>query len=210
MTAGAGQRARGDHAGRRDEIRGRLLSAVERLIVGGDSYANVSVERLAGAAGISRATFYIYFEGKGDLLHAWLAETLRELGAAGAPLLALDAEATAAELSSILATLLVGYRSRATVMAAILDEATRDAALRADVDAAIAAAISALAEAIERGQREGWADPALLPRETAAWLVWLLERGLNHIIPLADDARLQGLATTLAQMAWRTLYATPD
>ena len=191
-------------AGRRDEIRRSLLAAVDGLIACGESYANVSVERLAGAAGISRATFYIYFDGKGDLLRAGLDETLGEVRAGAAPLLA---SATQAELAAGLAQLLLDYRARATVMAAILDEATHDATLRATIDGAIAAAIEALARHIERGQRDGWVDPELLPRETAAWLIWLLERGLNQIISGADDARVDGLAKTLARMASRTLYA---
>jgi hypothetical protein len=92
-------------------------------------------------------------------------------------------------------------------MAAILDEATHDGTLRATVDGAIAAAIEAIAHHIEGGQRDGSVDPELLPRETAAWLIWLLERGLNQIIPGADDVRIDALAKTLARMASRTLYA---
>jgi TetR/AcrR family transcriptional regulator, ethionamide resistance regulator len=195
----ASQRSRDD---RRDEIRRRLLVAVEGLIAEGASYANVSVERLAGAARISRATFYIYFDGKGDLLQAWLRETLDELRAGAQPLLAVRTEG---EVASTLHTLLLGYRRRATVMAAILDEATRDGALRADLDAAIGGAISALSDAIERGQRDRWIDPELLAQETAAWLVWLLERGLTQVIPTAGDERIDALASTLAQMLWRTL-----
>jgi AcrR family transcriptional regulator len=186
---------------RRDKIRRRLLVAVEGLIADGQSYANVSVERLASAAGISRATFYIYFDGKGDLLRAWLDDTLDELRTGAAPLLSLGS----VDLTATVRALLIGYRARATVMAAILDEATRDGALRADIDAAIAAAVEALADAIERGQRSGRVDPELLPRETAAWLVWLLERGLTQVIPAADDERVNALAGTLAQMLSRTL-----
>ena len=197
---------RGTHRSRRDEIRGRLLVAVEGVIADGESYANVSVERLAGAARISRATFYTYFDGKGDLLHAWLDETLDELRVGARPLLLeLGPGSNPSRLAAGLRALVLAYRARATVMTAILDEATRDGALRADIDAAIAGAIAAFSGAIERGQREGWIDPELLPRETAAWLVWLLERGLTQVIGSADDARVDALAATLAQMLWRTL-----
>jgi AcrR family transcriptional regulator len=204
----AAQRSRDDHdhERRRAAIRRRLRGAVEQMIAGGDSYANVGIERLAGAAGISRATFYIYFDGKGDLLHAWLDETLAELRAGARVLLDLDGDATPTDICRALHQILAGYRTHATVMVAVYDEATRDGALRAGVDGAIDAGISALTAWIERGQADGFVDRELLPWETASWLVWLLERGLNHVVPDADDARLRALAETLAQMAWRTLY----
>ena len=46
----------------------RLLDATERLMRDGASFTELSVDRLSTEAGISRASFYIYFEDKGQLL----------------------------------------------------------------------------------------------------------------------------------------------
>ena len=50
---------------RREQIERRLLDATERLMADGASFTELSVDRLATEAGISRASFYIYFEDKG-------------------------------------------------------------------------------------------------------------------------------------------------
>ena len=68
---------------RRDEIEARLLAAADKLLGEGESYTEISVERLASEADLSRSTFYVYFEDKGDLLRSWLAQILAQVRDAG-------------------------------------------------------------------------------------------------------------------------------
>ncbi|MGA3253246.1 MAG: TetR family transcriptional regulator, partial [Mycobacterium sp.] len=46
---------------RREQLERRLLDATERLMSEGASFTEISVDRLSTEAGISRASFYIYF-----------------------------------------------------------------------------------------------------------------------------------------------------
>src|SRR4051794_10992972 len=69
---------------RRDETRARLLEVVERLLADGDTFTEISVERMVAEAGMARSTFYVYFTDKGDLLRSWFAEITDELRAAAA------------------------------------------------------------------------------------------------------------------------------
>ena len=71
---------------RRDEVRGRLLQVVERMLDDGEGYTEISVERMVAQAGIARSTFYVYFEDKGDLLEAWFGEITAGLRNAAAAL----------------------------------------------------------------------------------------------------------------------------
>ena len=71
-------------AARRDELRGRLLDVVERLLGEGETFTEISVERMVAEAGIARSTFYVYFEDKGDLLEAWFGDITAELRTAAA------------------------------------------------------------------------------------------------------------------------------
>src|SRR5579862_1906750 len=71
--------ARNNRSKRRDEIRVKLLVAVERLLDEGHGFTELSVERLATEAGVSRSTFYVYFEDKADLLRAWLTGIIAEV-----------------------------------------------------------------------------------------------------------------------------------
>jgi AcrR family transcriptional regulator len=200
------QKKKGNRERRRTDIRDRLLEAIEKLAANGESYANVTIERLATTAGLSRATFYIYFEGKGDLLRVSFDEALQGLGAACSPWLALGAKSSQADLRAALAQIIETYRAQASLMAAVADEATQDSSLRDELSAAIQRGADALRAQIERGQGEGWIDRDLLPGETAAWAIWMLERGLTQVVPHASDDTVAALIDTLADMAWHTLY----
>src|SRR5881392_1377465 len=73
------RKAQNSRAARRGEITRRLLVAVEKLLADGESFTEVSVERLAGEAGASRSTFYVYFEDKGDLLQVLTEDVMTEV-----------------------------------------------------------------------------------------------------------------------------------
>ena len=64
---------------RREQIERRLLDATERLMRGGASFTELSVDRLSTEAGISRASFYIYFEDKGHLLRRLAGQVFADL-----------------------------------------------------------------------------------------------------------------------------------
>jgi len=57
-------------------MRRRLLEVVQQLLDEGESFTEMSVERLVSEAGISRSTFYVYFEDKGDLLRTTMSAQL--------------------------------------------------------------------------------------------------------------------------------------
>src|ERR1700757_2523439 len=64
---------------RREQLERRLLDATERLMRDGASFTELSVDRLATAAGMSRASFYIYFEDKGHLLRRMAGQVFADL-----------------------------------------------------------------------------------------------------------------------------------
>src|SRR6202008_2993814 len=64
---------------RREQMERRLLDATERLMRDGASFTALSVDRLATQAGISRASFYIYFEDKGHLLRRLAGQVFADL-----------------------------------------------------------------------------------------------------------------------------------
>ena len=64
---------------RREQIERRLLDATERLMRDGASFTELSVDRLSTEAGMSRASFYIYFEDKGHLLRRLAGQVFTDL-----------------------------------------------------------------------------------------------------------------------------------
>ena len=201
------RRSRGNRAQRRADVRARLLAIVEQLLASGDSFASISVERLVSEASISRSTFYVYFEDKGDLLRAWFAQVLEELEDAAESWWKLDGDATAADLHTALAEIVHAYRPHTTLMAAVFDTAAYDATVRDEVSTMMARNCAGLRTHIKRGQEEGWIDPNLLAAETAEWLTWMAERGQHQMVRGADDAETERLIDAYAAIVWNTLYA---
>jgi AcrR family transcriptional regulator len=65
-------------------IEDRLLGATERLIEQGFSFATLTVEQLATEAGIARATFYLHFSDKSELVAKLMGRLTQEVvGSAG-------------------------------------------------------------------------------------------------------------------------------
>jgi AcrR family transcriptional regulator len=116
---------------RRAAVQTRLMEATEELLREGHNYADLNVEAIAARAGISRTTFYDYFDDKRELLLT-LAATVSEpfLREADEWRPGDDADQTRTELRSIIRALVRIYRHPVTlalIEAAFYDDAIRDA-----------------------------------------------------------------------------------
>ncbi|MCB1668164.1 MAG: TetR/AcrR family transcriptional regulator [Pseudomonadales bacterium] len=73
------RRTRAKHGGQKPSIESRLLSATERLLEKGNTFAALTIEELSKEAGISRGTFYLHFKNKGELVTRLLDHFTEEL-----------------------------------------------------------------------------------------------------------------------------------
>jgi len=164
------RKTQASRAERRDLIKARLLAAVESLLAEGENFTELSVERLVSLAGVSRSTFYVYFEDKGELIRAWLTEIISELDVAAQGWWSLGGERAAsgaatvswADLRVALNRVVLVYRPHTTLMAAAFDAAAYDPAVRDQVDAMMQRNIAGLRKHNPRrpGQRLGGRRPA--------------------------------------------------
>lgn len=172
-----------------------------------ESYTELSVERIVREAGISRATFYVYFEDKGDLLRALAEDFIERLLVAAANWWQLPADATKADLRTAMQAIFDAYIPHKVVMAAVVEVASYDASLRSLFGDLLDRTIAKVAEHIEGGQKEGFVATDLDPLRTAAWLTWMAERGLYQLVAPATPAASERLLDALTDITWNTLYA---
>lgn len=202
------RRSASTRTARRDEVRDRLLEVVERLLETGESYTEMSVERIVSQAGLARSTFYVYFEDKGDLLVAWFAGITAELDEAARRWWTLGPGATAEDLRAALDGIVRAYRPHTTLMAAVYDASAYDPAVRELVETMMRRNTAGLRRHIRAGQKAGFVDPGLLPDQTAGWLTWMAERGLHQLVRTAPDAEVERLVDAYTAIIWNTLYAS--
>src|SRR5919109_2975176 len=103
------RRPQSSRAARREAIRDRLLEVIQTLLDEGESFTEISVERMVQAAGMSRSTFYVYFEDKGDLLRAWFGEIEAEIAEAVTGWWEIDGSATREDLRGALERVVLVY-----------------------------------------------------------------------------------------------------
>jgi AcrR family transcriptional regulator len=194
-------------AARRDEIGRRLLVAVETLLAEGESFTEVSVERLVGEAQISRSTFYVYFEDKGDLLQALTTDVMSEVIDAARAWWELPPEADRADVEAAMRGIVAAYRGHTTLMAAVVEASSYDARVRARFGELMVLSRRELAAHIADGQRRGFVRADVDPEPVAGWLTWMAERGLYQLVRFAgDEASVERLSRALAAIVWNTLY----
>jgi TetR/AcrR family transcriptional regulator, ethionamide resistance regulator len=205
--AAAAEGRRSSRARRRDELRDQLLKAIEARVAAGDSFATLSVEELVAEVGVSRSTFYVYFEDKGDLLRAWFADLHDQLSAAALHWWALDGDASEADLRDALEHIVLTYRPHVVLMAEMYDAAVYDEPVREEVEKMMKRNIIGLRKHLRRGQEKGHVAADLDPEEMAAWLTWMAERGLHRRVRYADDEALPGIVDTYTRIVWNSVYA---
>lgn len=193
---------------RREEISRRLLDTVERLLQDGERYTELTVERIVSEAGIARSTFYVYFENKDDLLAAWFAEITARIKAAAARWWSLTADATREDLRAALGALIGAGRPHAQLIWTASCMAEYDPAMPDVVTEMIAAHSEGLQRHIEAGQADGLIDGDLPPAQTAAWLSWMIERGLHAFDGIEDPGDWERLLDACTAIVWKTLYAS--
>jgi AcrR family transcriptional regulator len=192
---------------RRDAIRDELSAAVERLLAGGATYAEISVERLCKEAGTSRATFYQYFEDKGDLLSQLAESALRDLGDTSEFWWHLPPGGGKGALQAAFLRTFALYREHHGVMRSLTESAAHDSAMRERLRSSIVGwAIAETAAHIREGIAEGTVNPDLDPEVSAEWLCWMFERGLYEIAGVTDEHALDAMLDALTGLIWNTLY----
>lgn len=191
---------------RRAQIERQLLDATERLMADGASFTELSVDRLATEAGISRASFYIYFEDKGHLLRRLADQVFDDLADAAERWWRVAHRRDSADVLAAMTRLVASYRRHQPLLVALNEMAAYDPQVGAtyrDILTAIAARLTAV---VEQGQREGHIRNALPAATTASTLTWMVERTCQQNLPAQPASYDAELVHTLTEIVWSALY----
>ena len=196
-------------ADRRASLERQLLTATERLMQDeGLAFTELSVDRLATEAGISRATFYVYFEDEGQLLRLLARQVMDEISGAARRWWQIANRRDPDDLRAAIRSIVQTYRKHSVLMAAVVETASYDAAVAAEFDALIGEIRESTREVIESGQESGAVRP-LPTNHVASALTWMVERVCHQVVRSApaDDDEL--VIEALTQVIWNTLYLEP-
>jgi AcrR family transcriptional regulator len=192
-----------------EEAERRLRAALTELVADGTPFRDLSVERIVGAAGMARSTFYKLYADKSGMLSALSAASLRRLYSAQRSWIALGRDVTRDDVRAGMRRLLEMFVEDEAVMRAVAEASVYDPAIRDAYHSGVRDYARAMERFIKRGRKEGWiAD--VPPADTSLALAWMTERTVSQVAPNASKARLDATAEALAGVVWATLFGAPD
>jgi AcrR family transcriptional regulator len=194
---------------RREQIERRLLDATERLMRDGASFTELSVDRLSGEAGMSRASFYVYFADKGDLLCRLAGQVFADLAAGAQRWWSVAWQHDPRDVRAAMTAIVASYRRHQPLLVALSETSGYDPLVGATYRDQLTALSQRLARVIEDGQAEGSIRRALPATITASALTWMVERTCQQNLPGSPPAYDVELAATLAEIVWSALYLEP-
>jgi TetR/AcrR family transcriptional regulator, ethionamide resistance regulator len=191
---------------RRAQLERRLLDATERLMRDGASFTELSVDRLSTEAGISRASFYIYFEDKGHLLRCLARQVFGDLTTDAERWWGVAWRHDPDDVRAAMAGIIESYRRHQPVLVALNEMAAYDPPTTQTYRDLLTAISERMTRVIEDGQADGSIRAELPAATTASALVWMVERACQQNLPANPRDYDPELAATLAEIIWGALY----
>jgi AcrR family transcriptional regulator len=182
----------GPATAKRAQVQAAVLKATEELLAGGASYAELNVERIATAAGISRTAFYFYFRDKRDLLMRLAGDVTELLYAQADIWFSGEGDDPEREIREALTRIAELYREHGVLIRAIVEVSTYEEDIATFWRGLLARFVDATARRIEE---EGQAPDTA--HATAFALTWMVERTyyqqLVQDVPVAEDALIDAI-----------------
>ncbi|KBZ61309.1 hypothetical protein K875_04260 [Mycobacterium [tuberculosis] TKK-01-0051] len=194
---------------RREQMERRLLDATERLMREGASFTELSVDRLSGEAGISRASFYIYFEDKGHLLRRLAGQVFADLIDGARSWWSVAGRHDPDDVRTAMGRIIATYRRHQAVLVALNEMAAYDPLTAQTYRELLTGISEQFTHVIEAGQADGSIRPELAPLTTASALTWMVERACQQNLPAKPPEYDAELASTLTEIVWGALYLKP-
>jgi len=192
-------------ARRRKATRQQIVGALERLIIDGADYDALSMSTIAEEAGVSRATLYLHFGDKRDIIAELAGRIVSQRFDIGAEIVA-DPAMERDEMKAVVGNMMRRWVGDAPLLRAIVRLAEQDPATH-DIWVAAVHEVGDMSAALmaERWRSEpgAFVDPQTLGRV----LAWMFERSARQLAidPEAEERSIEAVA----EVVWRVIDYRP-
>jgi AcrR family transcriptional regulator len=192
----------GPATAKRAQVQADVLRATEELLASGSSYAELNVEKIARAAGISRTAFYFYFRDKRDLLMRLAGDVTELLYAQADIWFSGDGDSPESEIREALTRIAELYREHGVLIRAIVEVSTYEEDIATFWRGLLQQFVDATARRIVA---EGHLEPgAAVP--TAFALTWMVERTYYQQLVQADPVPMDAMVDAIVRIYRGTVY----
>lgn len=201
--------------GRKRELRGdirqkELLEALRESLESGVSFADLSVEELSGRAGLSRPSFYFYFESKQQALMAALGEVREAMASSADIFFHGSSPDPMQEIEDAVAGVVQVWRENQSLMRALVEAAANDKEVWKGLTEFIEAFVEPTASRIMQiWKAQGRPLPESAAREICTILLWSNERNFYRAaVSEFSDAQWDSLKRTITSI-WTSAIQHP-
>lgn len=188
-------------ARRREATRTQIVSATEALLLTGADYEALSMSEIAAAAGVSRATLYLHFTDKRDIIAEMAEKIVAQRFDIGAELVA-DPSMNRDEMRAIVRDMIRRWIREAPLLKAIVRLAEQDPATNQAWVRAIHRVGDMGADLMRQrweSQAGGYKDPTTIGRA----LAWMFERTAGQLA--TDSDQQEQVIDAVAEIVWRVI-----
>lgn len=186
----------------------RLQQALERLLARGFTITALSIDALAREAGIARATFYLHFRDKGELIARLIARVEDEVVGAGGLWFVHAEDANYEDLRAAMARFFDVYSKHQAILAAAAETAPYDAQVAILHKRTLERFVGESRQAITRIADSGRAHRPLPPM-LAEVLSWSVNHTYVHYGKGLDATAREAFIDTWAHVVWHSIFAPP-
>jgi TetR/AcrR family transcriptional regulator, ethionamide resistance regulator len=189
---------------KRAAVEAAVLEATETLLVGGRSYADLTIEDIAHGAGISRTAFYFYFRDKRELLMRLTEDVAEGLYAEADAWWSGEGDGLAA-LERALESVIRLYHQHGVLLRAVVEASAYDEVVAEFWRALVGRFVDASRRRIEEEQAAGGMT-GVSAEATAFTLSWMTERACYQRIVQGGDPTDDEFLAALVHIWTATLY----
>jgi len=192
----------GPATAKRAQVQAEVLRATEQLLAEGSSFADLNVERIATASGISRTAFYFYFRDKRDLLMRLAGDVTELLYAQADIWFSGEGDDPEQEIREALTRIAELYREHGVLIRAIVEVSTYEEDIATFWRGLLQRFVDATARRVEvEGQ-----VPAGTAVATAFALTWMVERTFYQALVQEDPIPQAAMVDAIATIYRGTVY----
>jgi AcrR family transcriptional regulator len=192
----------GPATAKRAQVQASVLAATEQLLAEGSSFADLNVERIATAAGISRTAFYFYFRDKRDLLMRLAGDVTELLYRQADIWFSGEGDDPEQEIREALTRIAALYQEHGVLIRAIVEVSTYEE----DIATFWRGLLNQFVDAtVRRIEREDQPLPST-PRATAFALTWMVERTYYQQLVQEHPLPESEVIEAIVGIYWTTVY----
>jgi len=185
-------------ARRREATQGAIVAGMRQLLAEGEPYSTLSIDQIVVAAGVSRATFYLHFTDKKQVMLRVAYEIVEQRFAIGAEALA-DPQVGREAVDAMVAEMVDRWMAEAHLLDAVLELAAQDPAMRTSwVDA-----VNEVGAMFAKLMRAHWDASATFadPETLGQVLAWMFERSAHQLT--RDPGQRDAVVHAVSEVMWR-------